>query len=155
MKPFGGPIGRCVLASAECWQGSLPLGIRENLRFELDFSDDGTGFLVPTYWARCDGDLATDGPLLGTDYENLCLGQSVATDMGDFSRFLQQLIENPDIRARMAERSRARAVELYSYKGVAVRFLASQQTESRSPAPAESGIILESLCDNGSCSGAL
>jgi glycosyltransferase involved in cell wall biosynthesis len=62
-----------------------------------------TGFLAPTYWTRCDRDLALTGSLLGADFDHRCLGQSVATDMGAFGRFLQELIGNTELRAHMAE----------------------------------------------------
>ncbi len=81
-----------------------------------------TGFLVRTYWTGCDGDLTATGPLFGADYDHRCLGQSVATDMRGFAEFLECLITGGDLRARMGERSRARALELYSYAAVAKRY---------------------------------
>lgn len=81
-----------------------------------------TGFLVPTYWTKCDSDLADTGHLLGWEYDHLSLGQSVAIDVEALQSYLQMLIEDGQLRQAMAERSRKRAEALFSFPSVAKRY---------------------------------
>ncbi|HEV3038231.1 MAG TPA: glycosyltransferase family 4 protein [Candidatus Angelobacter sp.] len=81
-----------------------------------------TGFLVPTYWTKCDSDLANTGNLLGWEFDHLALGQSVAIDVEALQSYLQILIENEQLRQSMAERSRKRAEALFSFPAVARRY---------------------------------
>lgn len=81
-----------------------------------------TGFLVPTYWTKCDSDLADTGHLLGWEFDHLALGQSVAMDVEGLQSYLQTVIENDQLRQTMAERSRKRAEELYSFPAVAKQY---------------------------------
>ena len=78
-----------------------------------------TGFLVPTYWTKCDSDLSDTGHLLGWEFDHLALGQSVAIDVKALESYLQMLIENDQLRQSMAERSRKRAEALFSFPAVA------------------------------------
>jgi glycosyltransferase involved in cell wall biosynthesis len=84
-----------------------------------DTVEDGvTGFRVRTIWARCDED-ARDASYLGkTLWDHLILGQSVAIDLAQLERSLQALIENEDLRRRMGEASRARALRLFDWRVV-------------------------------------
>jgi hypothetical protein len=77
-----------------------------------------TGFRVPTYWTKCDSDLADTGHLLGWEFDHLALGQSVAIDMDSLQSYLQMVIENEQLRQMMSERSRKRAENLYSFPAV-------------------------------------
>lgn len=81
-----------------------------------------TGFLVPTYWTKCDSDLADTGRLFGWEFDHLALGQSVAIDVESLEASLQTLIENEQLRQRMAESSRKRAEALYSFPSVTRRY---------------------------------
>lgn len=81
-----------------------------------------TGFLVPTYWTKCDSDLADTGPLLGWESDHLALGQSVAIDVEGLQSCLQILIENEPLRLSMRECSRRRAEALYSFPSVVKRY---------------------------------
>jgi D-inositol-3-phosphate glycosyltransferase len=81
-----------------------------------------TGFLVPTYWTKCDSDLADTGHLLGWEFDHLALGQSVAIDVEAFQSHLHMIIENEQLRRAMGERSRRRAEALYSFPAVVKRY---------------------------------
>ena len=81
-----------------------------------------TGFLVPTYWAKCDSDLTNTGSLLGWEFDHLALGQSVAVDVGALQSYLQMLIENEHLRELMSANSRERAETLYSYPAVVKQY---------------------------------
>ncbi|HEV2964142.1 MAG TPA: glycosyltransferase family 4 protein [Candidatus Angelobacter sp.] len=81
-----------------------------------------TGFLVPTYWTKCDSDLAHTGHLMGWEFDHLALGQSVAIDVEALQSYLQMLVENEPLRQSMAERSRKRAEALYSFPAVVKRY---------------------------------
>ncbi|HEY6350988.1 MAG TPA: glycosyltransferase family 4 protein [Candidatus Angelobacter sp.] len=81
-----------------------------------------TGFLVPTYWTRCDSDLANTGHLLGWEFDHLALSQSVAIDVEALQSYLQMVIENQELRQTMAERSRKRAEALFSFPSVVKQY---------------------------------
>lgn len=81
-----------------------------------------TGFLVPTYWTRCDSDLSDTGHLLGWESDHLALAQSVAIDVEALQSCLQALIENDQLRRSMGEQSRKRAEALYSFPAVVKRY---------------------------------
>lgn len=81
-----------------------------------------TGFLVPTYWTKCDSDLADTGHLLGWEFDHLALGQSVAIDVEAFQSYLHMIIENEQLRRTMGENSRRRAEALYSFPAVVKRY---------------------------------
>jgi glycosyltransferase involved in cell wall biosynthesis len=44
-------------------------------------------------------------------------------DVGDLTRYLEQLMQDPDLRHRLGEAGRKRAVECYDYRLVARRFV--------------------------------
>ena len=81
-----------------------------------------TGFLVPTYWARCDGDLGRTAQSIGDGVVHFALGQSVVVDLSALERALQDLIDDPDLRRRMGEAGRLRAKSLYDWRVVIGRY---------------------------------
>lgn len=81
-----------------------------------------TGFLVPTLWADCDDELILHGLVGGSAHRELWTAQSIATDMTVARRALQALIDSPELRARMGEASRRRAVGMFSWKDVIRRY---------------------------------
>jgi glycosyltransferase involved in cell wall biosynthesis len=85
-------------------------------------SQGETGFLVPTYWTKCDSDLADTGHLLGWEFDHLAMAQSVAIDVEALQSSLQMLIENEQLRRRMGEASRRRAEALFSFPAVVRRY---------------------------------
>lgn len=87
-------------------------------------ADGETGFLVPTRWMECDGDLCDAAPLAeGEDaYDHLSLGQSVAIDLRAYRDRLQRLIDHADLRAAMSRRSRERAVARFSWPAVMQKY---------------------------------
>jgi D-inositol-3-phosphate glycosyltransferase len=78
-----------------------------------------TGFLVPTHWADCDEDISNVSLTnLDVMVEHFKLGQSVVVDLEEYEHHLQTLLDQPALRARMAEASRRRAVEVFGWKPV-------------------------------------
>jgi D-inositol-3-phosphate glycosyltransferase len=77
-----------------------------------------TGFLVPTYWSRCDGDLTRFSGMMDWKCEHFSLAQSVAVDPFRFRDSLQALIANGALRERMARASRRRAQAVFGWKVV-------------------------------------
>jgi D-inositol-3-phosphate glycosyltransferase len=78
-----------------------------------------TGFLVPTIWGACDSDIIrgeTTACPEGWEIEHFRLGQSVCVDVDALAAKMAELVENPQLRIRMAEASRARATELFDWK---------------------------------------
>jgi glycosyltransferase involved in cell wall biosynthesis len=81
-----------------------------------------TGFLVPTYWAQCDGDLRAASALVPFEADHLALAQSVIVDNAAYTQYLQRLIENDDLRHTMAEESRERALSHFSWPVVVEQY---------------------------------
>ncbi len=76
-----------------------------------------TGFLVPTYWTNCHRDLTSGGGLLWA-HDLLSTSQSIAIDLGKYVEYIQALIDNEVLRQEMAQRSRQRALTLYSLPSI-------------------------------------
>jgi len=91
-------------------------------------ADGETGYLVPTRWMPCDGDLCDAAPVCeglceGEDtFDHLCLAQSVAVDLRAYRDRLQHLIESDDLRAAMSYHSRQRAIQCFSWPVVMRRY---------------------------------
>ncbi len=81
-----------------------------------------TGFLVPTRWTSCSEDLFYTGATRGWIFDQFATGQSIAVDMGEMERYLHLLINNEQLRSNMADCSRRRALEHYSFKAVARQY---------------------------------
>jgi D-inositol-3-phosphate glycosyltransferase len=111
------------LTAIEAMSCGLPQLVSDWNGYKDTVVDGRTGFRLSTTWAQCDGDLSSSGYLLGSNFDHLLLGQSVAVNLQQFKERLSQLIESPDLRATMAENSRRSALELYSFKSVGLRYL--------------------------------
>ncbi|MBQ3484669.1 MAG: glycosyltransferase family 4 protein [Clostridia bacterium] len=80
--------------------------------------DGETGFLLPTAWCDCLDEIAQESYMPGDGYRRrdlhrLLSARSVAVDCIAYRQRLQQLIDDPALRARMRESSRRRAEEHY------------------------------------------
>lgn len=83
---------------------------------------EATGLLVPTYWARCSGDLEASAMLHASAFEHLTLAQSVAVDVRALRQAIVRLLEDEPLRRAMSERSRERAVRLYGWPAIVARY---------------------------------
>lgn len=84
--------------------------------------DGETGFLLPTYWARVDRDIATT-PLLDWDLlDHAALAQALVVDVARMRGALQRLIEDEALRTRMAHASRERAVACFAWSAIIARY---------------------------------
>ncbi|WP_150267085.1 glycosyltransferase family 4 protein [Paenibacillus tepidiphilus] len=80
-------------------------GYKETVRHGI------TGFLVPTYWSTCDGDIS-EFPQAVMDefysdkfYSHLLMGQSVAIDLKLYEHYFQLLLDNERLRQEMSDNS--------------------------------------------------
>jgi D-inositol-3-phosphate glycosyltransferase len=80
-----------------------------------------TGFLVPTWWARCQDDVSDGALLTDSAWEHLALAQSVAVDMVALARCVQRLLDEPGLRPAMSVASRRRAEESFGWAPVIAR----------------------------------
>ncbi|WP_437878203.1 glycosyltransferase family 4 protein [Sorangium sp. So ce513] len=115
-----------------------------------------TGFLVPTVWAGCQGEISAGALLSESPYDHLALAQSVAVDMRALVAHVQRLIDEPALREEMARRSRRRAEELYAWPPVIARYEAlwSELADEarRAPEPQRRGTSYATP-DYGGCFG--
>jgi D-inositol-3-phosphate glycosyltransferase len=86
--------------------------------------DGATGFHVPTWWSKCDDDLAGVYPFLTKDSMFFLTQQTIAIDVDALTERLHELVGNPALRATMAEASRRRAVEVYDWGVVIAQYVA-------------------------------
>jgi D-inositol-3-phosphate glycosyltransferase len=110
------------LTPVEAMASGLPQVVADWSGYRETVLHGRTGFLVPTIWGRCDGELRCTGDTLGWAYDHINQGQSVGFDLGCMYEKLQLLISHPELRGAMAECSRARAVAEFSYACVARRY---------------------------------
>lgn len=78
-----------------------------------------TGFKVATAWADCTDEFKMPFELEVWGRDHVGLGQSVSVDLEEWYKSIQTLLSNEDLRRRMGEASRRRAVALYSNQVVA------------------------------------
>lgn len=98
------------LTPVEAMASGVPQVVADWNGYRDTVVDSETGFLVPTMWSDCDGDVIDDAPLLAREYlDHLAVGQSVAVDPVAMHHSLRTLIENPTLRRTMGEASRRRA----------------------------------------------
>ncbi len=75
-----------------------------------------TGFLVPTIWADCSSDISLG--MTKDVLRDMWAGQSVVIDLPALERALVELSSNPDLRARMAEQSRRKALVSFGWPAI-------------------------------------
>lgn len=87
-------------------------------------ADGETGFLIPTYWGHVDADENRRAGIYDGDElrDHFRLAQAVAIDLNAMEAAVATLIRNDDLRTRMAEASRARALSTFSEPVIAQRF---------------------------------
>jgi glycosyltransferase involved in cell wall biosynthesis len=84
--------------------------------------DGETGYLVPTYWAPCDRDIART-PLLDWDLLDHCmLSQCLVVDVARLQARLQALVADEGLRRRLGEASRRRALVHFDWSAVVKRY---------------------------------
>ncbi|WP_054742426.1 glycosyltransferase family 4 protein [Cellulosilyticum ruminicola] len=86
-------------------------------------ADGETGFLVPTYWMKCDDDirraaLVPSDMLHRTGLQHFSLAQSVVVDLEYYQDCIQRLIDDEELRQKMSENSRKRAVEKFQWSKI-------------------------------------
>jgi glycosyltransferase involved in cell wall biosynthesis len=83
-----------------------------------------TGFLVSSYWMKCDSDVATLSPVFAKSWESdhFRLAQSVAIDFRELVAKLKALLANKHLRETMSEASRRRALSHYDHRVIASRY---------------------------------
>jgi glycosyltransferase involved in cell wall biosynthesis len=112
-------FGLTVIEAMAC---GIPQVVADWNGYRDTVSHGETGFLVPTYWTKCDSDLSQTGSLLGWEFDHLALSQSVAIDVDLLQSYLQTVVENEQLRQMMSERSRKRAETLFSFSSVVERY---------------------------------
>ena len=74
-----------------------------------------TGFLIPTYTGKCSNHLSDTAFLTDSPFDHLVLSQSIVVDMTALRESIQQLIDSVDLRKKMEDASRKRALDNYAW----------------------------------------
>jgi D-inositol-3-phosphate glycosyltransferase len=77
-----------------------------------------TGFLASTIWGKCDTDLSLFAPLQTHADSHFLSSQTVAIALDEAAEYVHRLLHTPDLRARMATRSRERALRHFDWSVV-------------------------------------
>lgn len=112
------------LAPVEAMACGVPQVVADWDGFRETVVHGKTGFLIPTYWTKCDSELHLTGEIMGGTYDGLLLGQSIAIDRVAFIDALETLAENRRLCMEMGAHSRERAVSEFSYSAVMKRHIA-------------------------------
>lgn len=107
------------LTPVEAMACGLPQVVADWDGYRETVSHGETGFLIPTSWGSSDHDVRGMDNLLGSLPDHMLLTQSIVLDLAEMQDRLQQLMRQPELRATMAGRSRARAVAEFSYTAAA------------------------------------
>lgn len=83
--------------------------------------DGLTGFRIPTYWAKCDGDITESGmlpsePMHRSVIHHFMVSQAVAVDLEIFNERIQALIDNPTLLKQMSVNSVKVARESFEWE---------------------------------------
>lgn len=82
-----------------------------------------TGFLVPTFWADCDREIALRSPLYRRwERDHLLLAQSVSVDIPQMIEALLLLIRQKALRLEFGARGRKRVLENFDWKVLIPRY---------------------------------
>jgi len=106
------------LAPIEAMACGVPQVVADWNGYRDTVAHEQTGFTVPTYTGRCWDDVSAGALLTDAPFDHLVLAQSVVVDPQALQRALQQLIDHPELRTKMATASRQRAVDNYSWRVV-------------------------------------
>jgi glycosyltransferase involved in cell wall biosynthesis len=113
------------LALIEAMASGLPQVVPDWDGYRDSVCHGKTGFLVPTYWSRCD-DGANEAASLPfrypPDFEHLVLAQSVVADVRKYIEYLEALVTRPDLRAAFGRRSQERAACMYSWPAIVAQY---------------------------------
>lgn len=107
-----------------------------------------TGFRVQTFWASCDDDAVAQWVMWGDAKGSQArLAQTVALDTGELVRYTEYLLRSPELRSKMAARSRRRALAEFAWPVVVSRYvecwseLVETSRHYTPPAPQPAGIL--------------
>lgn len=101
------------LTPLEAMASGLPQVVSDWDGYRDTVEHGSTGFLVPTIWADCDSDLSIG--MTRDVMRDMRAGQSVVIDLHDLQECIGRLADNPDLRGRMAEQSRRRAMARFAW----------------------------------------
>ncbi len=86
-----------------------------------------TGFLIPTYWTKCDGNMNYSAKFPSNSMyrillQHFILSQSVIVDLEQYERAIQSLIDNPKLCLEMSQNSVRIAREKFSWQSVVKQY---------------------------------
>ncbi len=110
------------LSVVEAMASGLPQVVSDWDGYRELVADGETGYLIPTWWGRCDEELTYSGWFSGSEHDHVALGQSVAINLHNWNEAITSLVSNPPRLHEMSLKSRERAVSHYSNKVIAARY---------------------------------
>lgn len=77
--------------------------------------DGETGFLIPTYWTRCDEGISATSAFTNWKQDHLLLAQSVVLDVDRLAERMRWVMDHPAESMRLAENGRLRVLEQFAW----------------------------------------
>ncbi len=103
------------LVVIEAMASGLPVVVSDFDGYRELVIHNETGFVVPTYWAKCDQMINSAAPLSSWLLSHLYLSQSICVDFTKMREYVLVLVENPELRRKMGEAGRKRVLENYDW----------------------------------------
>jgi len=117
VSPSDNPQESFGLTVLEAMASGLPCIVSDWDGYKDTVMHNKTGFLIPTYWAKCDQEIANHSYLFGGSYsqEGFLLGQSVCIDIRKMVDYLSILIKRKELRLRFGHNARERILKDYDW----------------------------------------
>jgi D-inositol-3-phosphate glycosyltransferase len=110
------------LAVLEAMSSGLPVICSDWDGFRATVQHGKTGYLVPTYWMKCDKSICDYAPAGAWKYDHFYLSQSVCVDLELLVGYMRELAANQNLRAKMSANARMRAVASFRWESVISRY---------------------------------
>ncbi|MBW1740037.1 MAG: glycosyltransferase family 4 protein [Deltaproteobacteria bacterium] len=110
------------LSVVEAMASGLPAVVSDFNGYKDLVEHQINGFRVPTYWADCTDQISELNTILFRDIYHLYYSQSIVVDVNMMSKFLLDLINNLNLRARLGENARKSAEEKFSWRVIIRRY---------------------------------
>lgn len=103
----------------EAMASGLPVVVSDWNGYREGIAEGSTGFKIPTIWGKIDTKISEIAPAISSSMApQFALAESIALNLNKLTEVLQKLLENHNLRKKMGQAARAKALETYSWKAI-------------------------------------